>query len=104
MSRTWKDIPTKIKYPEDLYDHDTVLTVSWSLRQLPTTKTKKRKTKDTEWNWLSSTPSWWTKLTMNRPKRRAGRLWEATVTGKTLESLEDEMPPDASKRPHIYYW
>lgn len=49
----------------------------------------------------SSTPSWWTRVTMNRPQRRVGRIWERQVL---LHDLEDTVPPTVSKKPHIYYW
>ena len=66
----------------------------------PTTKPKKRRTQDVEWHWMS-TPSWWTRLTMNRPQRRAGRLWERKVL---FQDLEDADPPGVSHKPHIYFW
>ena len=66
----------------------------------PTTKPKRRKGEDVEWHWMS-TPSWWTRLVMNRPQRREGRLWERKVH---FEDIEETDPPGVSKKPHIYYW
>lgn len=65
-------------------------------------KVKLPKEKDTTWHWLQSTPSWWTRLMMNRPQRRKGRLWEASA--KFTTGLEEEDPPMVSKKPHKYFW
>ncbi len=98
MSRTFKDKPSKLKY--DPWDQDMQRVEGfYRFIQLPTTKPKKRKEVDTEWHWMS-TPSWWTRLVMNKPKRRACRLWENT---RTLDNLDD-VCPDYGNKPHIYYW
>jgi hypothetical protein len=86
MSNTEKDKPSKFKFPEYFKDRN---------------KTKKPKEKDTEWHWMS-TPSWWTRIMMNRPQRRKGKLWEATV--KLEKTLDEVDPPEVSKKPHKYYW
>lgn len=98
MSRTTKDKPSKLKFD---YDTDRVMTENWRYRQLPTTKPKKRKELDTEDHWRS-TPSWWTKMTMIRPERRAAHLLEK----KSLRvvDIEDMDFPDLGKKPHCYYW
>ena len=70
---------------------------------LPTTKPKKRKELDTEYHWMS-TPSWWTRLTMNRPQRRKCKLWERDALKTCLDSLDDLDKPIISRKPHIYYW
>ena len=85
MSRTLKDRPSKIQYP-GYWDRDV-------------DKPKQRRTKNTEWDWLGSTPSWWTRLMMNRPMRARGRAWEHAV----LRDVELE-PPGVSHKPHHYYW
>lgn len=87
MSRTLKDRPSKIQYPR-YWENDG-----------RGEKTKKPRNVDTEWNWLGSTPSWWTHLMMNRPMRARGRAWERKVLSNT--ELE---PPTVSKKPHEYYW
>lgn len=87
MSRTLKDRPSKIQYPR-YWENDG-----------RGEKTKKPRHVDTEWNWLGSTPSWWTHLMMNRPMRARGRAWER----KVLSNAELE-PPTVSKKPHAYYW
>lgn len=48
-----------------------------------------------------SVPSWWTRLKMNVPQRRAGRLWERQVL---LSDLEETDPPGVGRHPKIYYW
>jgi hypothetical protein len=107
MSRTNKDKNWKLKYPEAQWNFDSFRITSDSeniLRyiKLPGVKTKKRKELDCEWHWVSNTPSWWTRLTMNRPQRRAGRVWEQKVLLET--DLEETDPPGVSHKPHHYYW
>lgn len=99
MSRTYKDKPWKFKY--DPYTKDMIPTEGYGYLLTKTTKTKKRKEVDTEYHWMN-TPSWWTRLRMNRPQRAAGRLWERTVFYEL--DLEDTDPPGVGKKPHIYYW
>jgi len=86
MSGTKKDQPSKFKFPE-LFSSSN--------------KTKKAKRQDTEWHWMS-TPSWWTRLMMNRPQRAAGRLWEKKVVHEA--DLENVDKPSVSKKPHQYFW
>lgn len=86
MSRTTKDKPWPIQSP----DHHSIAD-----------KPKRAKKKDTEWHWMS-TPSWWTRLMMNRPQRRKGKLWEAGVKFEAV--TEETDPPGASKKPHKYFW
>lgn len=106
MSRTEKDKNWKLKYPEihPSFDNIKITSDGYSIRyiQKPGVKTKKRKELDTNWHWLNSTPSWWTRLMMNRPQRRAGRVWEHQVL-KQLD-LEDCDPPGVGHKPHIYYY
>ena len=105
MSRTLKDRRWELKFPETRWDFDSFKITSdnsYIIRyiKLPGVKTKKRKELDTNWHWLSATPSWWTRLTMNRPQRRAGRVWEQKVL---LEDLEETDPPGVGHKPHCYY-
>lgn len=91
MSRTYKDQPNRIRFPE-VYPY-------W----VECEKTKKRREVDTEWHWMS-TPGWWTRLTMNRPQRRAGKLWEQVAKLTQQQELETLDYPGVSHKPHIYYW
>lgn len=100
MSRTRKDKPNKLKY--EAWDKDRVkIEGFWGYIWLPTTKTKKRKEVDTEEHWMG-TPSWWTRIMMNRPMRARGKQWEKLVL-KELD-IEDTDPPGVGKKPHVYYW
>lgn len=100
MSRTFKDKPYKFKY--DSYTKDYIFTEGYGYRMGKTTKTKKRKEMDTEGHWMS-TPSWWTRLVMNRPQRRAGRIWEASV--KNRQSIDETLDfPGVGRKPHCYFW
>jgi len=51
MSRTYKDKPYKIKFPKN---DNWVYTESWSMRELPTIKPKRRKEVDTEDHWTTT--------------------------------------------------
>lgn len=127
MSRTYKDRPTHIRFPEPSSDEryervpyladalryrdkrrniavwDTTQTKQkFFLVERPGIKPKRRRAVDTEWHWLGSTPSSWTRLMMNRPMRARGRAWEAKVLREY--DLEETDPPGVSHKPHQYYW
>jgi hypothetical protein len=92
MSRTLKDRPPRVRFPEvyPFFDGE---------------RTKKRKEIDHVWHWLQATPSWWTNLFMNRPQRREAQQWEREIQKvQNLEELEDVETPNVSKKPHKYYW
>lgn len=118
MSRTWKDKPYKLKYESYLKDTVSVpyttARVSSATHEmceynftytlyLKTTKPKKRKKVDTESHWMS-TPSWWTKISMIRPQRREGSLWERDTVKTSLSELEEVDKPSVSRKPHKYFW
>lgn len=89
MSRTYKDKHPKLIYPQ--------------YYSVPGAKLPKRK--DSEWHWLEATPSWWTRMMMNRPQRREAHLWEREAEkAQTLEDIEDLDTPNCSHKPHHYYW
>ena len=102
MSRTYKDKPSKIKYESWNKDRERIEGTFYYI-DLPTTKAKKRKELDTEEHWMN-TPSWWTRLVMNRPQRRKCKLWERDALKTCLDSLDDLDKPIISRKPHIYYW
>ena len=105
MSRTYKDKPYKLHVNYWRYDNDDYYQpnpeLTWYVIKKKTSKPKKRKEVDTEYHCMN-TPSWWTRLIMNRPQRRAGRIWEDTVLREI--NLEDTDPPGVGRKPHIYYW
>lgn len=101
MSRTYKDKPYKLK---TAWQQDVIYLENFYTRLDKTTKTKKRKEVDTEDHWMT-TPSWWTRLTMTRPERRANRLHEvAVVKSIDMEDLECFDFPDLGRKPHNYFW
>ena len=102
MSRTLKDRPSKFKH--EPWDRDLVRVPGrYYFIQLPTTKTKKRKQVDTEDHWMN-TPSWWTRLMMRKPQRRAGSIWERKAVLTDFEGLLELDTPNVSRKPHIYFW
>lgn len=66
-------------------------------------KSKKKKF-GKNWQWLQSTPSWWTKLFMNRPQRRKTKLWETEAVKVSQNNLDLLDKPNVTKKPHKYYW
>ena len=67
----------------------------------PTTKRKlQRHESSYDYSWHRRTPSWYTNLFMNRPQRRAGRVWERVAL---FEDVETTDPPGVSRKPHKYY-
>lgn len=110
MSRTHKDVPTKHRKPRQTYDwlygveqipylRDNTYRRVW-YRDVAGAKAKRRKEVDCEYHWMT-TPSWWTRLTMNRPQRRYYHLLEHEALYKDLEDFDF---PDFRKKPHVYYW
>lgn len=85
MSRTIKDKKIEFRYGEDIFAYN---------------KPDLRKKKKNEHQfWPQATPSWWTRIIMNRPHRRAVHLWEHEVV---LTDVEDADPiPETPKK---YYW
>jgi hypothetical protein len=100
MSRTYKDRPYKLQYPT--WDVDYIWLEGYGYRKGKTTIPKKKKNEDDEWHWCSSTPSWWTKMTMVKPERRNAHLLE--VKALRTPDLEDVDFPDLGRKPHIYYY
>lgn len=92
MSRTFKDKPFKVRFPE-VYPY-------W----VEVEKTKKRREVNTEWHWLGSTPSWWNNLFHTRPIRNKFKAFGTKVVGMDLEVIEDMLEPSDSRRPHKYYY
>lgn len=104
MSRTYKDRPSKWRFPEKEWNYRYYEEHSWgnySARR--GVLTKKRKELDTEYHWMT-TPGWWISIFMNRPQRVASKQWEKQIVCYPINNLEDTDPPLIGKKPHIYYW
>lgn len=101
MSRTYKDKPNKLRFPEDQYDYGKIMMPGFTYMYLPGVRPK-RKRNHCHWRWLESTPSWWTRLFMIKPQRRKCRLWENQV--KYMVNLEEADCPFYKNKPHKYYW
>lgn len=121
MSRTYKDRPARIRFPEnypfninDAYEkYEYTYSYNWNgtnkevirFSYLPKkgAKRKQRRHQDHEWHWMS-TPSEWTRIMMNRPQRREYHLLEHEAVKTPLDSLEELDIPDYKRKPHIYYY
>ena len=109
MSRTYKDRPARVRFPEEnsrygrqvVYENDDF--IFYNRKPLRGQLTKKPRERDTEYHWMT-TPGWWVREFMNQPQRAHGHQWEREVVKKDIEELEDELPPDVGRKPHIYYW
>lgn len=88
MSRTDKDKKYKVRYGEDAF-----------ITNEPDRK-KRKKSYNPIFAW--ATPSWWTRIVMNRPQRRDEHLWEKKVL--IAEDLEEVDAPDCGKWPLKYYY
>lgn len=55
------------------------------------------------WFWFQATPSWWTRLTMNKPQRRQGSIWQRNTKKTAIEDLKDTDVPSVSRKPHQYF-
>lgn len=108
MSRTLKDKPWKYKCPEQQWDYKYYANEDryWFWYQAlkkPGVLTKKKRSYE-DYHGMS-TPMWWIRVHMNRPQRRASRVWEAEVVKiSNLEEVDMLDNPGVSRKPHIYYW
>lgn len=113
MSRTYKDVPHRLTWKfknhdrvhekrEYFYDYenDTINTRCYE-HVFKAYDRVYHPVGRPEYYHCMPTPSWWIRVMMNRPQRRAGHIWERQVL---LHDLEETDPPDVSKKPHIYYW
>lgn len=91
MSRTTKDMNILLRIP-DYY---------MGLEGIAGSLTKKRKNFNHYIHGMA-TPSWWTRMRMNRPQRRKAHLWERkVVTSLVIDETLDS--PGVSKKPFIYF-
>ena len=106
MSRTYKDLPSKLRYPEEQWDYRYYLVGNRKYidyLEYPGVLTKKKKHLDTEHHWMS-TPMWWVREFMNQPQRTRGKQWERKIVKCPVKELIDEELPSVSRKPHLYYW
>ena len=119
MSRTYKDRPYKVRFPDFNRDDEyekfeyTASGTNWqdvpyehntyfSLKRAGILAKKPRR-KDTEWHW-QGTPSWWTYTFMTRPERtRANRIVKQ-IKRIPLDRLDLVDVPNNKRKPHVYYW
>lgn len=116
MSRTYKDRPARVRYPDTSHDYEAVPYIAsgnhwstgepyerlaWFSVKKPYIKRKKKRNVDTEWRWMT-TPGWWVRLYMTRPQRNASNHYMRQVTLDV--DLEEVDPPGLGHKPHIYYW
>lgn len=115
MARTYKDRPYKVRFPQyyddslvevipytyhSVYEEHGSYTAYWH-KDRPGAKTKKKRTASTDWYWLRSTPSWWTRMTFHKPQRcKANKLMHKAL----LSELEVFDVPDCGNKPHNYYY
>jgi len=106
MSRTYKDLPSKLRYPEEEWDYRYYLVGNRKYidyLQYPGVLTKKKKNIDTKYHWMT-TPMWWISEMMNQPQRTKGRQWEKKVLKVDINDLDIIDYPSVSRKPHWYYW
>ena len=83
------------------YETTDEVIVRYTLIKKPGVKPKVRRRVNNHYAWYMATPSWWTRLTMNRPQRRRGKLWERKVL---FEDVEETDPPGVGRKPHNYFY
>ena len=120
MSRTYKDKKWKLRFPEDDWNFGKELVPAcfthrnWYTRELESyygtctmevagAKSKKKRSKEDQYHFPYSTPSWWIREFMNVPKRAKCRNWEKDVV-KLQDIEEAPVCPDYGNKPHFYYW
>jgi hypothetical protein len=106
MSRTYKDLPNKLRFPEEAWDYRYYFSGGRKYidyLQYPGVLTKKKKNVDTENHWMT-TPMWYIREFMNQPQRAKGRQWEKSVLKVDINDLDIIDYPSVSRKPHLYYW
>lgn len=102
MSRTTKDKPGKLVWGD--YAQDYIYQDSYRHIWRKTTKPKVRRTKNTEWDWIHGTPSWWNNLFHTRPIRGNFRKFCKLARKTSVERLEEMLEPSDSNKPHKYFY
>lgn len=99
MSRTIKDKPYKVRFPENNRMH-------YPYHENPSGSiTKKKRFYKPDWDsFYMATPSIHTRLCMTKRRRRENRVYESVLKQVPLELLETYEPFLNWKRPHIDYY
>ena len=106
MSRTHKDVPWKLRYPEQQWDYkyERIEGYKWWFCHLQKPGVlKKKKRSYVEYHGMP-TPMWWVAEFMNRPQRVRGKEWERQIVKCGVEDLIDQDVPDVGRKPHLYFW
>ena len=107
MSRTHKDVPWKLRYPEQQWDYkyERVDTRRWywfGAFEKAGVLTKKKRSYQ-EYHGMP-TPMWWVREFMTQPQRTRGKEWEQQIVKYPVEDLLDVDTPSVGRKPHLYYW
>ena len=107
MSRSYKDIPWKFRFPEQQWDYkyyrrEDIHWYWYSALERPGVLTKKKR-HYREYHGMP-TPMWWIREFMTRPQRTHGKQWERQIVKVSKEDLVDQDTPTVSRKPHLYYW
>jgi hypothetical protein len=106
MSRTHKDIPWKLRYPEQQWDYKYYRRDSnwyWYCALEKRGVLTKKKRSYVEYHGMP-TPMWWVREFMTQPQRTRGKEWEKQIVKCKVDELMDQDLPDVSRKPHLYYW
>lgn len=117
MSRTYKDCPTRVRFPKydkskwddkyDIYEYPAISHSGYEYigrwyADKPGYFPKLRKEQDGEWHWCEDAPSWFIRMFMTRPARRQWRLWERRVIHE--REVEETDYPNFGNKPFMYYY
>lgn len=107
MSRTYKDVPWKLRFPERQFDYRYERNVfhhwPWycALEKAGVLTKKKRHYK--EYHGMP-TPNWWVREFMTQPQRTHGKEWERQIVKYAVDDLLDVEVPNVDRKPKLYYW
>ena len=115
MSRTHKDVPWKLRFPEQQWDYTyeripyqkwsesfQYLYNFWCFIEKPGVLTKKKRHYKEHHG--MPTPMWWVREHMTQPQRTHGKEWERQIVKYAVDDLVDAEVPSVSRKPHHYYW
>ena len=107
MSRSHKDKPWKLRFPERDFDYRYERNVyhrwPWFCALEKAGVLTKKKRHYQEYHGMP-TPMWWIREHMTQPQRTHGKEWERQIIKFVREDLVDAELPSVSRKPHHYYW